>query len=390
MTSRRGWLIVLGLAIGVIVSNSFARFAYGLILPAMESDLGWNYTQLGWINTANALGYVAGAILTLVLLGRVSASRLFSIGLLVTSVGLLMCGLGDGFWFLTFWRFVAGVSGAPVFIAGGAMAATLFPDNAEKNALAIAGYFGGSGVGMVVAGVALPSLFASCGSSCWPEAWIGLGVASLLIAPISLWAATQVQLPVQHQDKGSELPTTRMMFELVAYGLFAVGYIVYLTFIVAWANANGLPAIVVSQGWILIGVGIVLSPFVWKPILASSSSGVPLALACALTGVATLIPMFLPSVIGFVGSGFLYGLVVFMGPGAITNFSRKNLPKELWAKSVGLFTLIFAVGQTVGPVAAGAIGDSTGSLGAGLISAALILFAAATLAACQRTIIKEQ
>ena len=80
MTSRRGWLIVLGLAIGVIVSNSFARFAYGLILPAMESDLGWNYTQLGWINTANALGYVAGAILTLVLLGRVSASRLFSIG----------------------------------------------------------------------------------------------------------------------------------------------------------------------------------------------------------------------------------------------------------------------------------------------------------------------
>lgn len=47
MKIDRNWWIVLGLALGVTVSNSFARFAYGLILPAMQSDLGWTYTSGG-------------------------------------------------------------------------------------------------------------------------------------------------------------------------------------------------------------------------------------------------------------------------------------------------------------------------------------------------------
>jgi predicted MFS family arabinose efflux permease len=34
------------------------------MLPAMKSEMGWNYAQAGWLNTANALGYVLGAALT--------------------------------------------------------------------------------------------------------------------------------------------------------------------------------------------------------------------------------------------------------------------------------------------------------------------------------------
>jgi len=31
----------------------------------MRDDLGWSYAQAGWLNTANALGYVLGAAATL-------------------------------------------------------------------------------------------------------------------------------------------------------------------------------------------------------------------------------------------------------------------------------------------------------------------------------------
>ncbi len=58
----RPWLVLAGLALGVTVTSGFARFAYGLMLPAMKSEMGWNYAQAGWLNTANALGYIAGAI----------------------------------------------------------------------------------------------------------------------------------------------------------------------------------------------------------------------------------------------------------------------------------------------------------------------------------------
>ena len=68
----RPWLALLGLTLGVTVTNGFARFAYGLILPAMKTELDWTYAQAGWLNTANAIGYIIGAVLTLLLIGRIA------------------------------------------------------------------------------------------------------------------------------------------------------------------------------------------------------------------------------------------------------------------------------------------------------------------------------
>jgi len=384
MTFGRDWWIVIGLALGVTVSNAFARFAYGLILPAMQSDLSWTYTQSGWINTANALGYIGGAVLTFAAIGRVPAKLLFSVSLVVTALSLLMCGFGGGFWYLTFWRILAGVAGAPVFIAGGTMAASLFPEDARRNALAIAGYFGGAGLGMILSGALLPGLFAKHGSMFWPEAWIGLGVASLALAPFSIWAAVQTEVYQKTSIDDGPLPVAKMGFALLSYGLFATGYIVYLTFIVASVREAGMSAAAISGGWVIIGIGIILSPFLWRPVLARWASGVPLALACAVTGVATLLPWVVPGVLGFALSALLFGLAVFIGPGAVTSFGRKNLPQALWGKSVSLFTLIFAIGQTVGPVAAGAIADVTGTVDTGVIVAGGILLCAAALAILQR------
>ena len=75
----RPWLVLFGLCLGVCVTNGFARLAYGLILPAMKPDLGWTYAQAGWLNTANALGYIGGAVLTMALIGRISPAHLFNL-----------------------------------------------------------------------------------------------------------------------------------------------------------------------------------------------------------------------------------------------------------------------------------------------------------------------
>ena len=62
-TSRLTTLVLaLGLAASPAVALGFARFAYGLLLPGMRADLSWTYTQAGLMNTANAGGYLAGAL----------------------------------------------------------------------------------------------------------------------------------------------------------------------------------------------------------------------------------------------------------------------------------------------------------------------------------------
>ena len=55
------WL-ALALSVGAAVSLGVTRFAYGLLLPGMRADLGWSYTLAGAMNTANAVGYLLGAL----------------------------------------------------------------------------------------------------------------------------------------------------------------------------------------------------------------------------------------------------------------------------------------------------------------------------------------
>ena len=76
----RAYLLAALLSLGVTVSNSFARFAYALVLSAMRGELGWDYVQSGWRNTANAIGYLIGAILTRLLI-RHAGNRRLSAGL---------------------------------------------------------------------------------------------------------------------------------------------------------------------------------------------------------------------------------------------------------------------------------------------------------------------
>ena len=116
---KRPWLVLAGLALGVTVTNGFARFSYGLILPAMQSDLGWNYAQAGWLNTANALGYIAGAVLTMLMIRQYSATSLFSFGLITTTLALLATGLISDLWWQTLWRILVGFFGAMSFSTAG-------------------------------------------------------------------------------------------------------------------------------------------------------------------------------------------------------------------------------------------------------------------------------
>src|SRR5690625_4030889 len=88
------------------VTVGFACFGYALILPAMQSSLKLNYTQAGWLNTSNALGYLLGAVLTVILVKRLGNHRLFVAGCNVTTNALFLNGLCEHFFCLNIHRFI--------------------------------------------------------------------------------------------------------------------------------------------------------------------------------------------------------------------------------------------------------------------------------------------
>ena len=381
----RPWLILAGLALGVAVTNGFARFAYGLLLPAMKSELGWNYAQAGWLNTANALGYIAGAVLTMFLIRRLSPSRLFAFGLITTTLALLATGLNAALWWQTLWRILAGIFGAMSFSTAGALAAGLFQGDPRRNALAIAILFGsGGGLGIVLAGAALPLMLDAFGPGSWPWGWIVIGATSLSFLPLGLWAASTLRMRAQSQTQPAPLPVRRMLPELAGYAGFGLGYIVYLTFLSEWMTEQAAGAGFIALIWVILGLCICISPLVWRPVLARFRTGLPLALILTCIAIGSALPVMLPGGFALLLSAVIFGLSVFMAPGAITNFTRQNLPAESWGRAISLYTVVFAVAQTLGPYGAGLVGDLFDDIGVSLLAAAGLLLIGAVAALRQK------
>ena len=383
---KRPWLVLAGLALGVTVTNGFARFAYGLIVPAMQSDLGWNYAQAGWLNTANALGYIAGAVLTMVLIGRYSAASLFSFGLITTNLALLSTGLIPDLWWQTLWRILAGFFGAMSFSTAGVLAASLFANDPRRNALAIAIVFGtGGGMAIVVSGASLPLFLGYFGADHWPIAWIIIAAICALFSPLCLWSAAKLKRPAPKQaDASAPLQLTQIWAQLAGYAGFGLGYIVFLTFLSAWMTQQAASAGFIAAIWVLLGLCICVSPFVWRPILARHASGLPLAMILTCISLGSALPVVFPGNISLLLAAIIFGLSVFMAPTAVTNFARQNLPAQSWGAAISLFTVVFAIAQTLGPYAAGLLGDLTGDIGISLLGASGLLLLGAVIALTQK------
>ncbi len=55
--------LILVLSLAPTIGLGIGRFAYALVLPDMRDSLHWSYSAAGFMNTINAVVYLAGALL---------------------------------------------------------------------------------------------------------------------------------------------------------------------------------------------------------------------------------------------------------------------------------------------------------------------------------------
>ncbi len=378
----RGFFLAFLLSFGPAVSNSFARFAYALVLPAMRDDLSLSYSQAGWLNTTNALGYLLGAILTRLLVGRWGNRALFCGGMVVTALGIFATGLTRDPDLLALCRVVAGLGGAATFVCGGALSGNVFPDRPGLGTTTIAVYFAGGGIGLVIGGVMVPLQLESGGNAAWPMTWQAMGLISGGMAAAAGWAAVRIAEP--GSPGAAAAPVGPFVPELVAYLLFGLGYIGYMTFVVAWMRESGAPAAMVVPVWTVLGVATILAPALWRRPLEHWSAGRPMAAVMAVLAVGAWLPLAGTGYPIMIASAALFGVAMFSVPSAVSSLIKRSLPKPAWGSAMAAFTAVFAAGQTVGPVAAGWLADRSGSLRPGLTASVAALALGALIALLQR------
>ncbi|MEO6898132.1 MAG: YbfB/YjiJ family MFS transporter [Caldimonas sp.] len=376
----------LALSGGAAVSVGFARFGYALILPAMRSDMALGYTAAGSLNTANAIGYFAGALLVITLAARMGDRPLFSAGLLLTTLSLLFCGFTRDIGWLLVWRFVSGLGAAGTFICGGVLAGRL-------GSRAVAAYFSGAGVGMIASGAALPWLFATQGALAWQAAWVWMGLACVPITVAAWWAA-----PREDGSAGEKTarawPWQNCLPLLCAYGLFGMGYISYMTFMIAWLKDEGIATLSLAAAtaalWCVLGAATLVAPRLWRPVVEERLDGRPMAWAIGCVAVGAALPMLLPNVFGILGSAILVGASVFMVPSAATLFTNANIGRAQQTPALAAMTVVFAAGQIAGPVFAGFLSDFYKTLDVGLGASAAVLALGSIVALLQRPLQGKQ
>ena len=383
------------------VSLGMTRFAYALLLPPMRDDLSWTYTLAGSMNTFNALGYLMGALITPRILKLWGAVWVLIGGSLVASLLMAMTGFFSETSLLLVQRLLAGMASAAVFVSGGLLAARLGAHLPAQSGLLLGLYYGGTGLGISLSAVLVPVALASANqygqAHPWAWAWWVLALACFIMTVLLFLVrrpmmrfmpeVSALTTSDQHTDVGVlKMHWPQWVFGLAGYGLFGVGYIGYMTFVVAVLREQGASASEITLFYALLGLAVLASSRVWAGLLNRYQGGQALSILNALLSVATVMPAITSAWSMMVLSGVLFGGVFLSVVASTTAMVKHNLAPPQWAAGISLFTIVFAIGQIVGPTVVGWIADGPGGLQRGLVFSAAALLLGAFLAWQQKPI----
>ena len=282
-------------------------------------------------------------------------------------------------------RVACGIASAFVFVGGGVLATRLVAVDPGRQGLVLGLYYSGVGWGIVASALIVPLTLGDAIHG-WQMPWLAVGgvcaIFSVVVGPTALRLASP--LGAGTTPRAQEAPSLwPMAWLLAAYTLYGIGYIGYMTFVIALLKSAGMGWASITAFYVMLGLAVAASGRLWAGVLDRSRGGGAFALLCVLMGGATLLPALSPSPFAAFISGLIFGATFLTVVASTTSFVRHNLPAHQTSAGIAAFTVAFASGQIVGPVALGSVSDGAG-LPTGFVYSALILLMAGLVALKQK------
>ncbi len=404
-----GWIILATLSVCYFLIIGTTFYGFGVVLAPMTADLGWSRAEAGTGFSLLVLTSGLGGPLIALMIRRFGARVTMSTGALFLASGAWITATST-----TLFTYYLG---AGVLMGLGMAMQTVLPGThllnhwfMKRRSLAIGVFFTAGGIGAFVAAPTFNAIIEATGS--WRLIWLIIGGAALLAGLLSgLFIRERPELLGQHVDGASASPNlldesntdsatpgparvyqttsdwalrpalATGAFWLILFGvtLSVLGLhvvnsqtVLHLTDIgvsaALAATALGVQGLVSTVGRLFAGVlGDRIEP---RLLLAAGLTCEMIALAVLATATTTW-QVYVFAV--FFGTG--WGLAYVAAPTLIANYFGRRNYAALFA-TMGL--AVTAVGA-LGPVAAGAVSDLTGSY-AGAFYAYSVVAALAVLA----------
>lgn len=365
-TSKTTQLGLAGLS-AVAVAYGFARYGYGLFLPALRHEFGLSTDLLGLIASGSYASYLAALTLTGVLAARVGPRALVVAGALLAAAGMAVIAVAPNAAILTAGVLIASSSAGWTWAPFSDAVARMAPPDRHSRTLAVIST--GTTFGLMAAGPL--ALLAGSG---WRIAWLAFAAIALAVAAWNAWL-----LPAGgHRDAHGHLPRlrwrwfvcpeSRPLFAVAfSYGLLAAFFYTYAADLV---QAHGLPPASGPLLWTAIGVGGITG-VVAGDAMESFGLRRVLATCLALLGAATALLGVVPtSWAAVMVSGLVYG-AAYMPISALLVVWSSNVFSEQPATGFSATVLFLAAGSIVGPALLGSLAGQLGLPTAFLATAVL-------------------
>lgn len=346
----------------------FARFSFGLLLPAIKADVPGTYGAYGFTAAANFAGYLAGTASVPFLLKAWHREHIWNnAALLLMAVGLFATALATSLPEVAAVRFAVGACSGVAAILTISLTMSGVPSRARG--LVSGGIWAGGSVGVGI-----------CGALINPHAHLSWRLQYAVLAALTFLAT--LAFAAWRMDGARAAPKasrinlvgSSALFRriIAAYALFGFGYIVYMVYATPYWLKSGLQGGNVAEAWIVFGAGGVLGAIAWGRFFDRFRS--PLVLSVALITCACGVLLNVP---------FAAGMAIFGIPAIVSVLAREISNDAAYTQVLSALTVSFGIGQSAGPLAAGSIIDRIG-LPAGIPIAATPILLAAGLASGRR------
>src|SRR5690606_22085798 len=158
-------------------------------------------------------------------------------------------------------RVLAGVASAFIFISGGLLAARLGAMHGQRAGFLIGLYYGGTGLGITVSALLVPAALeagvAAGAPHAWQWAWLALGVACVAATAAMVTRARDVGGAPGRAGSSGRLRLSPFAFGMTGDFMFGVGYVGYMTFVVALLKEQGMRADAIVAFYAALGLAVV-------------------------------------------------------------------------------------------------------------------------------------
>ena len=160
-----------------------------------------------------------------------------------------------------------------------------------------------------------------------------MALACLAATVVLIWPARALQRMQQVAAAPGASSTAHSRFgwwpfapALAAYTLFGVGYIGYMTFVVALLREQGEGPARITWFYALLGLAVLASSRIWAGLLDRFRGGEALAILNGLLAIATVVPALTAAWPLVLLSGLVFGGVFLSVVASTTALVRHNLP----------------------------------------------------------------